>query len=564
MTHVPTKPCTIDDALEIAAGREGRGFTFVDEQGRELTRTWAELRQRALGVAHALQERGVAKGDRVAMIVPDIEEFVTTFLAAIVAGGVPVPMFPPMGLGQLTGYVEHTSHIVAAAKPAMLVTSAEIRGYIEAAGDALPKVPLATFDDLQGDASAHRKPALRLEDTGFIQFTSGSTARPKGVVLSHGNLFANAWCIMHDGLKTSPERDRGVSWLPLYHDMGLIGFVLAPIFHHVPVTFMQPLSFLKRPATWLKLLAKHKGTISYAPNFAYALATKRVKDAELEGVDLSSWRIAGCGAEPIQAATLRGFARRFEAFGFRESSFVPSYGMAESSLAISFANGLPVDVVDGEKLRTESRAVPVVAGAPGSVEIVACGPQFPAHDIRILATGPDGDPTMHDLPERHVGEIALQGPSVTKGYFEDHDRTAQTIRDGWLLTGDLGYKADGQVHICGRKKDVIIVHGRNYYPQDLEWEASRVDGVRVGNVVAFGTGRTGIDREAVVLVAEVKDGVDAKLVGHEVCSVVQTATGLHLDEVVLVPAGTIPKTSSGKVQRAKTKALFEAGELPRI
>ncbi len=549
---------TVPEALDAAAERVGAGFTFVRDDGSEEDWTFQRLADESRRIAVALADRGMKPGDRVALVLPAPGEFIPAFLGVVRGGGVPVPLYPPMGLGQLGGYLDHAHHIVGAAKAAYVVTNAQIKAVI---GKLLTLVPdvrqMLTMADLEGDASLFRDPGLRSEDTCFLQFTSGSTSRPKGVIVTHGNLGHNCKAIMREGLSTD-EADRGLSWLPLFHDMGLIGFVLAPIHHQVPVTFMSPLMFLKRPATWLEYLSKHRGTITYGPNFAYAIATKRVRERDMEGLDLSCVRIAGCGAEPIQAETLRAFVKKFGEVGFRQSAFVPSYGMAENTLAIAFSNGIPTDVVDSEKLWAEGAAVPADGGGDAeTVEIVGCGAAFPNHDIRIV------DPeTRAPLPERRVGEIQVKGPSVMPGYFEDEESTRQTIDpEGWLSTGDLGYLADRQIFICGRKKDVIIVNGKNYYPQDLEWVAGEVEGIRTGNAIAFASYREGLGREAVVVVAETreKDGHDA--LATQVKNAVYQTTGLMVDEVAVVEAGTIPKTSSGKVQRQKARQLYESGEL---
>lgn len=551
---------TIPAALEAAAARRPEaGFTFIHEDGTERFWSFPRLLQRAREIAHALTEHGMRKGDRVALILPAAEEFVPTFLGVVQGGGVPVPLYPPMGLGQLGNYLDHCKHIVSASRCRLLITTGQIKAVIGTVHHSAPELrAMLTQGDLQGDASLYKVPELGLEDLAFIQFTSGSTSRPKGVMLTHGNLAHNCRAIMVEGLNYN-DHDRGVSWLPLFHDMGLIGFVIAPIMHPTPVTFMPPLMFLRRPAVWLEVLSRHKGTITYAPNFAYALAVKRVRDEEISGIDLSHVRIAGCGAEPIQSDTLRAFARRYERYGFREEMFVPSYGMAESSLAISFARGIPTDRVQASVLWEHGRAEPAEPGDPSALEIVGCGKKFTGHDLKIVH--PE---TGEDLPERHVGEIVIRGPSVTQGYFEDPDKTRETIDpDGWLHTGDLGYLVDGQVFICGRKKDVIIINGKNYYPQDLEWAASRVEGVRTGNVVAFPTHKPGLDREAVVVVAESKQPDGHDRLATAIRSEIQRTIGLVVDEVVIAEPGTIPKTSSGKIQRAKSRALYESGQLKK-
>lgn len=547
---------TLPQALERAAQREGYGFTFVRDDRTEEEHTWASLLEQAKSIATAFTARGMRKGDHVALILPEAGEFVPAFLGVIQGGGVPVPLYPPMGMGQLGGYLDHCKHIVSASRSRFLVTNAQIKAVLGKLYDAAPDLTaMLQMTDLEGDAAQWKDPGLSLDDTCFIQFTSGSTSKPKGVVVTHGNLAHNCHAVMRQGLNTD-EQDRGVSWLPLFHDMGLIGFVIAPIHHSVPVSFMSPMTFLKRPATWLEVLSKHRGTITYGPNFSYAITAKRVRDRDLEGLDLSCVRVAGCGAEPIQADTLRAFADRFQKVGFSLDAFVPSYGMAENTLAIAFSRGVPTDRVDAEKLWTDGVAETV---DEGGLEIVGCGEAFADHGIRIV----DVD-SREVLGEREVGEIEIRGPSVMEGYYELPHVTAQTIGEGgWMRTGDLGYLADESVFICGRAKDVIIVNGKNYYPQDLEWAGSDVPGVRAGNVVAFPSYKAGLGREAVVVVAETKEPEGYDKIGANVKTEIAKSTGLAVDEVVIVPAGTIPKTSSGKLQRNKARQLYEQDALAK-
>ncbi|MBX3270564.1 MAG: fatty acyl-AMP ligase [Sandaracinaceae bacterium] len=547
---------TMPRALEGAATRTGAGFTFVKDDRSEEDHTFASLLARAKSIAVALHGHGMKKGDHVALILPEAGDFIPTFLGIVQGGGVPVPLYPPMGVGQLGGYLEHCQHIVGASRAKWLVTNRQIHAVIGKVHESAPDLrQILGMSDLAGDPALWRDPGLTLDDSAFIQFTSGSTSRPKGVVVTHGNLAENAHAVMRVGLNSNDE-DRGVSWLPLFHDMGLIGFVIAPIFHRVPVTFMSPMTFLKRPATWLEVLSKHRGTITYGPNFSYAITAKRVRDRDLEGLDLSHVRVAGCGAEPIQADTLRAFADRFARVGFREKAFVPSYGMAEYTLAIAFSTGIPTDRVDADRLWSDGVAAPV---EEGGVEIVGCGRAFPEHGIRVVEVE-----SREVLPDRRVGEIEVSGPSVMRGYFEQDEITAQTVSpDGWLRTGDLGYLVDGAVFICGRAKDVIIVNGKNYYPQDLEWAGSEVPGVRAGNVIAFPTFREGLGREAVVVVAETKQKDGRAELARDVKTEIAQRTGLTVDEVVIVDAGTIPKTSSGKLQRNRARALYEENALDK-
>lgn len=556
MKRLPTIPAALE-----AAAREypTKGHTYVMDDGREALWPYPKLYEKARSIGHALQERGLKKGDHVALILPTPEEFIPTFLGVSQAGGVPVPLYPPMGLGQLAGYLDHCKHIITNSRSKFVVTTGQIKAVIGTVREGAPDLrAMLTFSDLEGDASLFKQPDITLEDMAFIQFTSGSTSKPKGVMLTHGNLSHNAYAIMIEGLRKNDD-DVGVSWLPLFHDMGLIGFVIAPIMHVVPCVFLSPMQFLRRPSVWLNALHKHKGTITYAPNFAYALAVKRVKPDEIEGLDLSTVRVAGCGAEPIQAENLRNFAKRYASHGFKESAFVPSYGMAESSLAISFATGIPTDRVKPDPLWNEGRAIPADPSDDSALEIVGCGKKFNDHDLRVVH--PE---TREVLGDRVVGEFEIRGPSVTSGYFDNVEKTREVLsEDGWLRTGDLGYTVDGMVFICGRQKDIIIINGRNYYPSDIEWVASKVEGVRTGNVVVFATNKPGLDREAIAVVAEAKDLSNAEALAQAIRQEIQRATSLVVDDVVIAEAGTIPKTSSGKVQRSKARALYEAGELKK-
>jgi fatty-acyl-CoA synthase len=591
-------PRTIPQAIEDAAKAEPtRGYRFVPETGvpgfsafnapgvteaqtSEASFSYTAVERISARFGGALQALGLRKGDRVALILPSNDDFVLCFLGAIRAGIIPVPIYPPVSLGQLQAYLDNTRHIVAKSGARALISTARIKrmlGTVQAACPDLEQV--VAIEGIRESAEPLKGERITLEDTAFLQFTSGSTSRPKGVTLSHANLAANIRCIMSDGLQMKDD-DVGVSWLPLYHDMGLIGFVIAPLFHRTPVVLLPALLFLKRPVTWFQAMTRHKGTTSYAPNFAYALCVKRIKASELEGIDLSTWARAGCGAEPIRPETLESFAEAFARVGFRREALIPSYGMAESSLAISFSElneGVKTISVNGPTLWEKGEAVLVAdeVEAPSpprsspqlddAVRLVACGREFPEHKIRIF--DPSDASSESPLPERRVGELRIAGPSVMRGYWEDAERTRDAFAGPFLKTGDLGFLHDGHVFICGRSKEVVIVNGRNYYPQDMEWEASKVGGVRKGNVVAFGArDPSGMerDRERVVIAFEVQE---PERLGHasslltEVRKAVQEGMGLTLDDVVALPPGALPKTSSGKLQRAKTRELYETGEL---
>ncbi|MGH7298092.1 MAG: AMP-binding protein, partial [Polyangiaceae bacterium] len=371
---------------------------------------------------------------------------------------------------------------------------------------------------------------------------------PKGVMVTHGNLAANAEAFMVHGLDRDPRVDKGVSWLPLFHDMGLIGFVVGPLFTNIPCVFLPTASFVRAPRLWLEKIHAHRGTITYAPNFAYALVAKRTKDRDVEGLDLSCLRITGCGAEPIQARALRDFAERLAPAGFDPRSFLPSYGMAESTLAITFV--------------PRRQGVQTDGGDNGTKELVDCGMPFPGHELAIV------DEAGARLGERQVGQIVTRGPSVTPGYFQEPELTAQTYRTlpddprgrPWLFTGDLGYRVGERLFVCGRLKDIIIVRGRNYYPSDIEWAVSELPGVRRGNVVAFGVDVAG--EEQLVVCCE-GAASDAAALREAATARVAEQFGLAVHEVVVAPLATLPRTSSGKPQRRKTRQMYLDGTLPR-
>ncbi|AUX41451.1 acyl-CoA synthetase [Sorangium cellulosum] len=552
---------TFVEVLQQNAAHADRAVKFVRSSGEERSVTYAELWREARRRARALRALGLRKGDRVALILTEADEFVLTFVGALTAGIVAVPMYPPQSLAKLEAYSETVRHILEASGAGVLVTNEPLKemidAYLAAVGQAgAPGLRVVLERDLRAPegldaAEADDAWQVSLDDLAFLQFTSGSTSRPKGVMVTHRNLSVNSHAIMFDGLRSTPE-DRGVSWLPLYHDMGLIGFVVAPLYALVPVMFLPTTAFIRRPSLWLDAIHRFRGTITFAPNFAFALATRAVTETQAAGWDLSCLRALGCGAEPIQADVLRAFLDRFGKQGLRPESILPSYGMAEATLAISFSDleaPLTTDRVDVKAMQA-GKARPANGGA--SLELVSCGRPLPCHELIIA--GPDGA----KLGEREVGEIWVRGPSIAAGYFNEPEQTEATFGGGWLRTGDLGYTAGGEVYICGRSKDLIILGGKNYYPQDIERVAASVEGVRDGHCAAFSClGASGAERA--VVVAEVKRS--ASSVAQAVLQAVRAELGVQLSEVVAIKRGTLAKTSSGKVRRREMKRRFEAGEL---
>jgi fatty-acyl-CoA synthase len=562
MTGYPT---TLVEALDRLPGSQNadgslRGFRFLTTDREDRFYSYADLRAEAHRRAAILASHGLEKGDTVALVCPENHEFVLTFLGASVGGFVPVPIFPGATFKASDHYIDTLEHIAQAARSKVLVCitkNLEVIEKLEERASTKDLIILAADRDFAGEAPAFTPPTVTPEDLCFLQFTSGSTNKPKGVAIKHKNLVANTTSFLGpDGLARTRE-DVGVSWLPLFHDMGLIGFVLGTLIVDLPVVLFQTSTFVRMPRLWLELITKHKGTITYAPNFAYDLLTKRVTEKDLATLDLSSLRVAGCGAEPIRARTLTDFAAKFAKCGFDANALLPSYGMAESCLAITFhQRGTPmiVDKVDADELR-RGKAVQVSdAGGDASraLELVSCGVPFPGHELAIV------DENGQAVGERVVGQILSKGPSVNDGYFENAEATAESFKDGWLHSGDLGYRAGGNVYICGRVKDLLIVNGANHYPQDIEWVVGDLEGVRRGNVVAFSVMRDGL--EQLVVAAEGNSG-DASRLKTEIARVVSETFGLTPAHVAICPVGALPKTSSGKAQRRKSKTMWESREL---
>jgi len=571
---------TLVDAVRALEGDAERGFVFVRPDGTERLRSFQEMAVEAKRRAASLAAIGLAKGERIALVIPDGEEFVLSLLGTLFAGLVPVPLSPQVSMTSIDAYHATVAHIARAAGAAILLTTSAARPYVEAVMGRVDGLrAIVTVEELAASNASMSSLCVEAspDDLALIQFTSGSTSRPKGVVVTHGNLAANSEAFMIHGLDRDPLVDKGVSWLPLFHDMGLIGFVVGPLFTNVPCVLLPAASFARRPRLWLDKIHEHRGTITYAPNFAYALVAKRLKSKDVQDLDLSSLRVSGCGAEPIQASVLRDFAATLAPARFDPRAFLPSYGMAEATLAITFTplqQGLRTDTVDTGAL-AEGRAIASPEGAIAG-EIVDCGAVFPGHEVAIVDAAGDR------LGERQVGQIVARGPSVTRGYFREPELTAQTFRplpgDGpgeapWLHTGDLGYMAAGRLFVCGRVKDVIIVRGRNYYPSDIEWavtEASGAATVRRGNVVAFGVfvdaqGRAsagGASDEHLVICCEGHSSeVDA--IRENTAAVLASRFGLVVHEVVVAPLASLPRTSSGKPKRRETRQRYLDGSLPR-
>jgi fatty-acyl-CoA synthase len=552
------EPQTLVEALLALPPDEARGFRFRALDGTDRFFQWREVEREARRRGGLLLASGLQKGERLALVIAEPHEFVLTFLGAVLAGIVPVPLYPRSSFKAKNAYVETVAHIVRAASARALVTLESTRTVVEevlACGTPLERILIAEsfFSDTKQAPPGLTLPKVEPDDLCFLQFTSGSTSMPKGVMVTHRNLIANAHAFLgKGGLDRRPE-DVAITWLPLFHDMGLIGFVLGTIVFEIPTVLLPTESFARRPTMWMQAMHDYAGTITFAPNFAYSLAVKRSRDKDLEGLDLSKIRIAGCGAEPINPQVMRAFADHFGRAGFKPTALMPSYGMAESTLAISFhAHGTPIitDRVSAQAMKL-GKARPAAPGED-SIELLACGRAFPGHGLKIV------DEAGRELGERQVGEILARGPSITVGYYGNPQVTAECYRDGWLHTGDLGYLVDGNVYVCGRMKDLIIIRGANFHPQDIEWAVADVPGVRRDNVVAFSVIQNG--EETLVISAE-GNSTDAPQLRQAIAQKVTQNNGLTPGHVAIVKVGSLPKTSSGKAQRRRTKQLFEQGLL---
>ena len=557
----PTECKTFVDVLRTQAGTEPERIQIHLLEGDSgETITYAELLERSQQVAAGLLEAGLKRNETVAIMLPTGEDFFYSFLGAMLAGGIAVPIYPPVRPDKIEEYVRRQVQILANAEVRFLISFERVRAVSQVMRLSLPALrEVTTVAALRQRGMGAPAPSVQPADSYFIQYTSGSTGNPKGVVLSHSNVLANVkgigWAV-----QARPD-DVVVTWLPLYHDMGLIGSWLFSLYYAFPITVMSPLAFLSRPERWLWALSDSRGTLCPAPNFSYELCARKITDDALEGVDFSRWRVAINAGEAVLPATLERFAKRFEPWGFRPESYIPCYGLAESSVALTFPpiNRPPlIDTIRRDVFETEGRALPAGDGDENVIRFVANGLALPDHEIRV-AGGND-----KDVPERVRGRVLFRGPSKTSGYFRNPEATsAVTTIDGWMDSGDLGYQANGELYITGREKDTIIKGGHNISPQEIEVAAVGVPGVRRGCVSAFGTldHDTGTERLIVVAETRTRDRAELDRIEREVIKIVDEEVGMPPDQVELVPPQTIPKTSSGKIRRNETRKLYEAGEL---
>jgi len=545
---------SLADALEYAACGVS-GFNFYDHRGELCdVLTYSELRIQARALARRLLGLGLKRGDRVGILAETDPLFHRFFFACQYAGLVPVALPAGVQLGAHKVFVNQVRRMLESCGAAVAVAPESHAGLLDEIAQGMGLVMHGTTADFEA------LPAADLElmpssgdEIAYLQYTSGSTRFPRGVEINQRTALANLQGIAEHGIKLS-RRDRFVSWLPFYHDMGMIGFILAPLIGQLSVDYISPRTFAMRPRLWLKLISDNRGTISSSPTFGYALCARRLRPSDCEKYDLSSWRAACVGAEQINPLPLQAFADTLAPCNFDARAFVACYGMAECVLATSFAPldvGLSTDIVDQDVMMDTGEARPIDPDAPRAVAYADCGILLPGYEMRIV------DDRGSEVPERRCGRILVRGSSVMSGYFRDSDATRAVLsEDGWLDTGDIGYRAGGRLFITARSKDVIIIKGRNIWPHDMEVVAGRVAGVRLGGVAAFSFADQGSEEQAVMVVeTKERDERQRSRLRQEITELMHEHFGINV-VIDLVRTGTLPRTSSGKLSRFKSREAY--------
>ncbi|MDH3690868.1 MAG: AMP-binding protein, partial [Gammaproteobacteria bacterium] len=523
--------------------------------------TYEQLKQGAQVLAAGLQHFGLQPGEAVTIMLPTGKEYFFSFYGILLAGGIPVPIYPPVRRSQLEDHLRRQRGILDNCLATMMITVPEAKPLAQLLRAQVKSLRVvSTANDLLRTSARHTEPVITADSIAFLQYTSGSTGNPKGVVLTHANLVAN---IRVDGeaIKASGN-DTFVSWLPLYHDMGLIGAWLGSLYFSVLLVIMSPLDFLTRPKRWLWAIHSYRGTLSAAPNFAYEFCLRRIEDSELEGLDLSSWRIAFNGAEPVSPDTLTRFCERFEKYGFRSDAVLPVYGLAECAVGLAFPplrRGLVIDRIQRDPFMRSGTATPATEADQNTQRFVACGQPLRGHELRIV------DSSGREMPERQQGALQFRGPSATSGYYRNAAATQQLFDGDWLNTGDLAYIAGGDLYITGRIKDLIIRAGRNIYPHELEEAVGDLEKIRKGCVAIFGSQDPSSGTERLIVLGETRETQEQSRaeLRAEINALITEFVGAPADDVVLAPPGSVLKTSSGKIRRTSCRELYEQDRIGR-
>jgi 1-acyl-sn-glycerol-3-phosphate acyltransferase len=560
---LPNHAATLNEVLEWRArtAPDGIHAVVLGETDPEPL-TYAQLHQGAQIIAAGLVDTGVQPGATVALMLPTSRAYLRAFFGTLLAGAIPVPIYPPTRPSQLEEHVHRHAGILSNAAADTLVTFQEARTVARLLRTRVPTLRnIRSIAELsQGKRVCAGRRLSSPDSIAMLQYTSGSTGAPKGVTLSHSNLLANIRAMGR--VIMASDSDVFVSWLPLYHDMGLIGAWLGSLYFGCLFVVMPPTSFLARPARWLRTIHEYRATLSASPNFGYELCARRLQDEDLRGLDLSSWRVAFNGAEPVCADTLTRFNERLGPYGFRPEAMTPVYGLAETAVGLTFpplGRGPLTDYVDRDEMMGTGQALPVAADHPGALCFVSCGKPLPGYQVRIVDAG------GAQAPERIEGTVQFSGPSATVGYYRNTTATARLFHDGWLDSGDRGYLSGGELYITGRIKDIIIRRGRHIYPDEIEHAVGELEGVRKGCVAAFGTNEPATATEKLVVLAETHYR-DPMLLGQlksRINQKVVDTLGEPPEEILLAPPHTVLKTSSGKLRRAATRTAYEDGSLER-
>jgi fatty-acyl-CoA synthase len=549
---------SLAEALDYAALGE-TGYNFYNGRGQlETVIPYAELRQQALAIARRLQALKLERGARVALVADTHPDFVRFFFACQYAGMVPVPVPASINLGGHKAYVDQLRRLILSCKADVAISPPTFIAFLSEAAEELSLRFAGTAEQFMRLPEDDGKllPS-QPHELAYLQYTSGSTRFPRGVMITHSTVMDNLSKLIQHGAKLQ-SGDRIMSWLPFFHDMGLVGMVLSPMAAQMSVDFLSTRDFGMRPRLWLTLITQNKATLSFSPPFGYELCMQRLRDSDIPGFDLSCWRVAGVGAETIRHETLDQFAERLAPAGFNSNAFLPCYGMAECSLGVSFAElgkGIDLDIVDLERLAEFKVASPVAGNGTltedNQKSFVNCGLPLPGFEIEIR------DPEGNKLADRRVGTLFVKGPSVMSGYFGDEQLTRNVLSsDGWLNTGDLAYCVNGKIFITGREKDLIIINGRNIWPQDLEYLAEQFPEVRIGDASAFSvSGATGEDYAVLVIECRESDMVKRSELVNRLQRMIRKELGIDC-HVELVPRNTLPRTTSGKLSRSKAKKDF--------
>ena len=558
---LPESARTLVEMLEWHAAHHGGRvhIQLYQDDGRGGTVTYAQLKSGAQAFSGALQQMGLGKGEPVVIMLPTGADYFFTFFGILMSGGIPVPIYPPARPSQIEEHMRRHARILENCQAGILVTLDEGKRAAQLLKGLSPSLrQIVTADELRGFNGNYLPIAVSADDIAFLQYTSGSTGNPKGVMLTHANLLANIRA-MGKAVDASPE-DVFVSWLPLYHDMGLIGAWLGSLYYAALFVVMSPLSFLARPERWLRAITRHKGTLTASPNFGYEYCLHRLKDLELDAIDLSSLRAAFNGAEAVNPTTIERFSEHFAPYGFDKKAMTPVYGLAESSVGVTFppiGRGAVIERVERDTFMHRHEALPAKEEKSHVLHFVSSGLPLTGHQIRVV------DAAGHELPERREGRLEFRGPSATSGYYRDAEKTQQLFDGEWLDSGDLAYIAGGELYITGRIKDIIIRAGRNIYPDELEKAIGDIRGIRKGCVAIFGATDPQTATEHLVVLAETRseDPDERRKLQQQVNALATDLIGTPPDEVLLAPPGSVLKTSSGKIRRSASRQMYEQGKI---